>query len=59
MHCFSGRLREERKALKLSQTELGALGGVKANAQGKYEKGNRSPDAAYMAAVAAAGVDVL
>ena len=59
MNGFSERLREERKSLNLSQAEFGALGGVKANAQGLYEKGDRSPDAAYITAIAAAGVDVL
>jgi basic membrane lipoprotein Med (substrate-binding protein (PBP1-ABC) superfamily) len=32
---------------------------VEANAQGKYESGDRAPKADYLAAVAAKGVDVL
>lgn len=43
----------------LSQEKFGALGGVKKLAQINYEKGERHPDSAYLAAIAAAGVDVL
>lgn len=58
--CALGdRLREERERLELNQEQLGQIGGVNRNTQGKYEKGERSPDAAYLAAVAASGVDVL
>jgi len=58
--CALGeRLREERDRLGLNQEELGQIGGVNRNTQGKYEKGERSPDSDYMAAAAAAGVDVL
>ncbi|MCQ3000396.1 helix-turn-helix domain-containing protein [Pseudomonas syringae] len=53
------RLRQERKRLGLSQKEMGELGGVAANAQGKYESGERAPRADYLAALAKAGVDVL
>lgn len=53
------RLREERQRLGISQAELGAAGGVLKQAQLKYEKGERSPDADYLAAVARVGVDVL
>jgi transcriptional regulator with XRE-family HTH domain len=53
------RLREERKRLGLSQREMGQLGGVAANAQGKYESGERVPKADYLAALASIGVDVL
>ncbi|MCI8210835.1 DNA-binding protein [Pseudomonas sp. S25] len=53
------RLREERRRLGLSQRDLGLLGGVAANAQGKYEGGERAPRADYLAALARAGVDVL
>lgn len=59
MSGIGDRLREERERLDLSQAAFGEIGGVKANAQGKYEKGERFPDAAYMAALAAIGVDVL
>lgn len=53
------RLRKERDRLGLSQRAFGEIGGVEANAQGKYESGNRAPKADYLAAVAAKGVDVL
>ncbi|MFJ3485323.1 helix-turn-helix domain-containing protein [Pseudomonas sp. NPDC090202] len=53
------RLREERERLGLSQRAFGEIGGVEANAQGKYENGDRTPKADYLAAVAAKGVDVL
>lgn len=59
MSGIGERLREERERLGLSQGAFGELGGVKANAQGNYEKGDRYPDAAYLAAVAEQGVDVL
>lgn len=53
------RLREERERLAMNQAEFGAVGGVKKLAQLNYEKGERMPDAAYLAAIAAAGADVL
>lgn len=53
------RLKEERSRLGLSQTDLGAAGGVGKTTQINYEKSSGSPDAKYLAAVAALGVDVL
>ncbi|OEC35688.1 Transcriptional regulator, contains XRE-family HTH domain [Pseudomonas cuatrocienegasensis] len=53
------RLKEERQRLGLNQSDFAALAGVAKNSQLNYEKGERSPDAAYLAAVAASGVDVL
>lgn len=53
------RLKEERTRLGLNQTEFASIAGVQKNAQSKYENGERSPDSAYLAAIAAAGVDVL
>lgn len=53
------RLKEERLRLGLNQSDFAALAQVAKNSQLNYEKGERSPDAAYLAAVAAAGVDVL
>lgn len=53
------RLREERQRLGLNQTEFGAIGGVTKKTQMLYESGDRHPDAAYLAAVTQAGVDVL
>jgi transcriptional regulator with XRE-family HTH domain len=59
MSDIGSRLRQERKRLGLSQREMGQLGGVAANAQGRYESGERVPKADYLAAVASIGVDVL
>ena len=52
------RLREERLKLGLNQASLGEIGGVKLFAQSNYENGKRKPNAEYLAAVAARGVDV-
>lgn len=52
------RLREERERLGLSQPVFGEIGGVQKLAQSNYEQGKRAPDADYLAAVAASGVDV-
>ncbi|QEQ86088.1 XRE family transcriptional regulator [Pseudomonas sp. p99-361] len=53
------RLKEERSRLGFSQTDLARVGGVGKTTQINYEKGERSPDASYLAAVAEIGVDVL
>lgn len=53
------RLRAERERLGMSQTDFGEVGGVRKLAQIKYEKGERIPDAEYLARVAGAGADVL
>ncbi|MDD2060843.1 helix-turn-helix domain-containing protein [Pseudomonas sp. GD03860] len=52
------RLRQERTRLGLRQDDFASLGGVNRNTQGSYEKGERNPDVAYLAAVARVGVDV-
>ncbi|UZJ58795.1 XRE family transcriptional regulator [Pseudomonas sp. KU26590] len=52
------RLRQERNRLKLSQSAMGAIGGVETNAQGNYENGTRSPKADYLLRIAQAGVDL-
>lgn len=59
MNGIGSRLREERERLGLTQRVFGDIGGVEPNAQGKYESGERTPKADYLAAVAARGVDVL
>ena len=59
MKEIGSRLKEERKSLGLSQQEFGAIGGVEANAQGKYESGERIPRSDYLAALGKKGVDVL
>ena len=53
------RLREERERLRLNQEQFGEIGGVRKQSQLLYEKGERHPDSQYLAAIAAAGVDVL
>lgn len=55
---YGERLRQERTRLGLRQDDFARLGGVNRNTQGSYEKGERNPDVAYLAAVAQAGVDV-
>lgn len=52
------RLREERERLGLSQAALGEIGGVKKLTQLNYEKGERSPDSAYLSAIAKFGADI-
>jgi len=59
MKDLGSRLKEERKRLGLSQQEFGTIGGVEANAQGKYESGERIPRSDYLAALEKKGVDVL
>ncbi|MEX3555880.1 MAG: helix-turn-helix transcriptional regulator [Burkholderia gladioli] len=56
---LAGRLHEERKRLRLSQVEFGALGGMGGTAVVAWEKGTASPTATFLEAAAAAGVDVL
>ncbi len=51
------RLRLERERLRISQEKLADIGGVSRQSQGLYEAGKRVPDANYLTAVAAAGVD--
>jgi transcriptional regulator with XRE-family HTH domain len=53
------RLREVRKEMGLSQTELAEIGGVMRNSQGFYERGTRPPDAGYLEKIAGAGADVV
>lgn len=53
------RLKEERERIGLNQTDFAAKAGASKNSQYNYEKGERNPDSAYLAAVAAVGVDVL
>ncbi|ALZ84724.1 MULTISPECIES: helix-turn-helix domain-containing protein [Pseudomonas] len=58
MSSIGSRLKEERERLGMSQGVFGEIGGVKTNAQVKYEKDERSPDALYLEALSRAGVDV-
>lgn len=59
MTTLGDRLREERAHLGLSQSEFGAAAGVGKHSQINYESNKRSPDARYLAAIAALGADVL
>ncbi len=59
MVSIGERLREERHRLELSQPAFAEVGGVTKKTQMLYESGARAPDATYLAALAAAGVDVL
>jgi len=52
------RLRGERKRLGLTQSQLGARGGVSLSSQHGYESALHRPDSKYLALVAEAGVDV-
>lgn len=53
------RLKEERVRLGYNQGDFAAIAGVAKTSQFNYEKGERSPDAAYLAAIAEKGADVL
>lgn len=53
------RLREERERLGLSQAAMGEIAGIRKQTQLKYEKGDSSPDATYLAALSKFGLDVL
>lgn len=52
------RLRKVREDLGMNQTEFAALAGATRQTQSNYEKGERMPDALYLAVIAAAGADV-
>ncbi|NKI68107.1 XRE family transcriptional regulator [Collimonas pratensis] len=57
-NTFGERLKEERTRLGLTQEALGAVGGIKKLAQISYEQDKRYPDAGYLIAMVAIGVDV-
>lgn len=59
MNEIGKRLKEERLRLRYNQKDFAALGGVRSNAQSKYEHDHRSPSALYLGQIAAAGIDVL
>lgn len=52
------RLRLERLRLGFNQADFAALAGVTKTSQFNYEKGDRSPDANYLAALRPHGVDI-
>lgn len=55
---IGARLREERKRLRMTQADFAQVAGLSRVTQRYYENDERSPDAEYLAAVAAIGVDV-
>lgn len=59
MSSIGSRLREERDRLGYNQSELAEIGRTQRKSQFNYETNARRPDADYMAAIAAAGVNVL
>ena len=52
------RLREERDRLGMSQTQFAGLGEASKRAQITYEKGESSPTASYLEAIARVGADI-
>lgn len=58
MSTFESRLKEERQRLGFNQTDFAEMAGVQKRAQINYEKGERSPDGVYLAAIATAGADI-
>lgn len=59
MYTVGDRLKEERERLGLSQAALGETCGVQKRTQINYEKGERAPDALYLAAFDRVGGDVM
>lgn len=55
---FGQRLAEERRRLGLTQAELALRVGIDAPRQSLYETGIRSLKAAYLASLAAVGIDL-
>lgn len=58
MRSIGEILKEERLRLAMNQDDFAAVGGLKRRAQTLYEQNERSPDAMYLRALAAIGVDV-
>jgi len=55
---IGARLRSERELLKLAQTPFAEAGGTTKQTQHAYESNRTTPKGAYLAKVAALGVDV-
>lgn len=58
MGSLGARIREERERLGLNQTDFAALAGQAKKSQVRYEADERSPDAAYLGALAKEGADI-
>lgn len=56
---FPQRLREERVRLGLSQEDLAQMGGKGRNTVGAWERGEQSPNAEFLIAAVAAGMDAI
>lgn len=56
---FGERLRSERSRLDIQQIELAEICGITRKTLSVWEKGEQTPNAAILAKMAAAGVDVL
>jgi len=59
MSSIGDRLREERDALGMNQSDFAAAAGTTRKSQFNYETDARRPDADYLAAIASLGTDVL
>jgi transcriptional regulator with XRE-family HTH domain len=57
-YILGGRLRQERTRLGMTQEAFAAIGGVRKLSQISYEQDKTLPDAGYLIALAAIGVDV-
>lgn len=55
---FGARLKEERKRLKLTQSQIATLAGTTKSTQLQYEKDAMRANSDYLAALAKAGIDV-
>lgn len=58
MFPIAERLREERARLGMNQDAFAAAAGVQRRTQVNYERGERSPDCAYLEKIAAHGADI-
>ena len=59
MSSIGVRLREERDRLGMNQSDFASAAGTTRKTQFNYETDQRRPDADYLAALAAIGVDVM
>lgn len=59
MVSIGDRLKEERELTGLTQEQMAGRLGITQKTQGLYERGQRMPNAEYLAALAALGGDVM
>ncbi len=59
LHQFGERLAQERARLGLTQADLAVHAGIARRTQINYEAGERAPDATYLHALDARGIDPL